>query len=262
MMKMRPFFQTLQNFPHKVYKHLSTRPLPISNPLWEQAKAEARAWEPVRTLEEEDESWLNSKVQVCILSTPPSMSHISDMDTIAEMPAINVKKVMSHILDAPDQFAAIANELLSPGVKDKTLIPRIRTADLQATEHITNSLRSVNTTDPFLPSTRMTPNHEFAIVPRRATAQLPPRLGDDTADSPEHVTPVETLINRAIVTFHQEQTRLPHAITISYIRFLQHWINNPRHRHFFFYKAEYGDVEIPINGALMGEFLTDEVRLD
>src|SRR5258708_5111468 len=251
--RWRPFFQQVQQLRQTVSRHLSTRHLQPSNPQWEQAKAEARTWKPVLTLEqEEDESWLNSEVQVCILSTPPSMSHISDMDTIAEMPAINIKKVMSHILDEPDTFAAIANELLTPGVKDKTLIPRIRTADLQATEHITNSLRSVNTTDPFLPSTRMTPNHEFAIVPRRATAQLPPRLGDDTADSPEHVTPVETLINRAIVTFHQEQTRLPHAITISYIRFPQHWINNPRHRHFFFYKAEYGDVEIPINGALMG----------
>src|SRR5260221_5525911 len=257
MMKMRPFFQTLQNFPHKVYKHLSTRPLPISNPLWEQAKAEARAWEPVRTLEEEDESWLNSKVQVCILSTPPSMSHISDMDTIAEMPAINIKKVMSHILDAPDTFAAIANELLTPGVKDKTLIPRIPTADLHSPKHLTSSLPHFNPTDPFLPSAKMTPNYEFAIVPRRATAQLPPRLGDDTADSPEHVTPVETLINAKIVEFHLNEHRLPHGIKVSFIRFCQNWINTSNHEHF-----TYKGIPIPITSAVIGEFTVDEVRLD
>jgi len=185
------------------------------------------------------------------------MSHISDMDTIAEMPAINIKKVMSHILDEPDTFAAIANELLTPGVKDKTLIPRIRTADLQATEHITNSLRSVNTTDPFLPSTRMTPNHEFAIVPRRATAQLPPRLGDDTADSPEHVTPVETLINAKIAEFHVNEQRLPHGIKVSFIRFCQNWINTSNHEHF-----TYKGIPIPITSAVIGEFTVDEVRLD
>src|SRR5260221_1129106 len=249
MMKMRPFFQTLQNFPHKVYKHLSTRPLPISNPLWEQAKAEAIAWEPVRTLEEEDESWLNSKVQVCILSTPPSMSHISDMDTIAEMPALNVKKVMSHILDAPDTFAAIANELLTPGVKDKTLIPRIPTAELHAPKHITNSLRHVNTTDPFLPSTRMTPNYEFAIVPRR-TAPLPLN---------EHKLSVEQLINAAIVTFHLEHHRLPHKITIAAIRYLRYRISIDTYDPNIFY---YDDMPIPITSAPVGDFGIDEVWLD
>src|SRR5260221_11376259 len=70
--RLRPFIKQVQ---HQLQQTLSMRRLPkpllISNPLWEQAKAEAIAWEPVRTLEEEDESWLNSKVQVCILSTPP-----------------------------------------------------------------------------------------------------------------------------------------------------------------------------------------------
>src|SRR5258708_33468869 len=110
--RWRPFFQQVQQLRQTVSRHLSHKPLLISNPLWEQARAEALAWEPVLTLEQQeaDESWLNSEVQVCILSTPPSMSHISDMDTIAEMPAINIKKVMSHILDEPDTFAAIANE--------------------------------------------------------------------------------------------------------------------------------------------------------
>src|SRR5258708_32523068 len=182
--RLRPFIKQVQQLPQTLYNRLSHKPSPISNPQLLQTRAEALAWEPVLTLEqqEEDESWVNStppkgEVLVRVLSKPP---HISDMDTIAEMPALNVQKVMSHILDEPDTFAAIANELLTPGVKDKTLIPRIPTADLHSPKHITSSLRHVNTTDPFLPSAKMTPNYEFAIVPRRATAKLPPRLGDDT----------------------------------------------------------------------------------
>src|SRR5258708_3280104 len=152
--RLRPFIKQVQ---HQLQQTLSMRRLPepllISNPLWEQAKAEARAWEPVLTLEQQeaDESWLNSEVQVCILSTPPSMSHISDMDTIAEMPAINIKKVMSHILDEPDTFAAIANALLTPGGKDKTLIPRFPPPNFKPTDQFQNPLHAVNKPHPSLP---------------------------------------------------------------------------------------------------------------
>src|SRR5258708_25322109 len=150
--RWRPFFQQVQQLRQTVSRHLSTRHLQPSNPQWEQAKAEARTWKPVLTLEqEEDESWLNSEVQVCILSTPPSMSHISDMDTIAEMPAINIKKVMSHILDEPDTFAAIANELLTPGVKDKPLIPRFPPPNFKPTDQFQNPLHAVNKPHPSLP---------------------------------------------------------------------------------------------------------------
>ena len=262
--RLRPFIKQVQQLPQTLYNRLSHKPSPISNPQLLQTRAEALAWEPVLTLEqqEEDESWVNStppkgEVLVRVLSKPP---HISDMDTIAEMPALNVQKVMSHILDEPDTFAAIANELLTPGVKDKTLIPRIPTAELQAPEHITYELRKGNITDPYLSSVRMTPQ-EFAIVPRqRSTAQLPPRLGDDTADSVEHVMPVGELINGAIVTFHQEHQRLPHGITVSLIRFYQHWLDH--HYSLFTYKTEYGNVQIPIRAGAKGELLTNEVRLD
>jgi hypothetical protein len=56
----------------------------------------------------------------------------------------------------------------------------------------------------------MTPN-EFAIVPRqRSTTQLPPhlRLDEDHSDSPEDLLPVETLVNAAILAFHEQHHRL------------------------------------------------------
>ncbi len=268
--RLRPFFQQVQQLPHTIYKHLSTKPLPISNPLWEQAKAEAIAWEPVLTLEQQEAShstpeeqqadaFLNStppkgEVLVRLLSTPPEQGEPWVTNAPRTPGEHEVQHTLMHIFDESVDIG-LRETLLLPSIKtDKHFVRAVSTTQPDA-------LRHINTTDPYLSSVRITPQ-EFAIVPRRATAQLPPRLGDDTIDSPEHIMPVELLVNGAIVAFHQEHQRLPHAITISYIRFLQHWINNPRHRHFFFYKTEYGDVEIPIVGACMGEFAVDEVRLD
>jgi hypothetical protein len=174
--------------------------------------------------------------------------------------------IMSHMCgDTPDKFAAIIGTLIAPTIQDKSIVQRVPTKELHAPKpQTTGSLRRATTSDPYLPSVRMTPDHEFAIVPRqKATAQLPPRmrLDEDIADAPEHVTAVETIINRAIVTFHQEYQRLPHGITVNMIRFAQHWINTRNHE-LFFYHTEYGDVEIPIQPAQAGELLTDEVRLD
>src|SRR5260221_463853 len=175
------------------------------------------------------------------------------------MPAINVQKVLSHILDAPDQFAAISNQLLTPEVKDKTLIPRIPTAALPKPQ-ITDKLRLGNITDPFLPSVGMTP-HELAIVPRRATTQLPPhmRLHENHSDSQEDRISVETLVNAAILEFHEQHHRLPHKIIIAAIRYWRYKISlttfNPE---IFYYK----DAPIPITYAPIGEFSINEVRLD
>src|SRR5260221_14118530 len=255
--RLRPFFQNLQSFPHKVYKHLSTKPLPASNPLWLQA----RTWEPVLTPEQEDsytdnadESWVNSKpkgdVLVRVLSAPPEQEE----PWVTNAPRTPVEKEVQHTL------MHIFDESIDIGLRPTLLLPSIK-IDKHFVRAVSttqpDALRRINATDPLLPSTRMTPNHEFAIVPRRAHTQLPPRLGDDTADSPEHVTPVETLINAKIAEFHVNEQRLPHGIKVSFIRFCQHWITTSNYKHF-----TYKGVPIPITSAVIGEFAVNEVRLD
>jgi hypothetical protein len=236
---------------------------------------------PEQEASDEDEDWVNSTpqddVQVQVFRKPPhikdilytgSLAHV-DMPTSAAIPAINPSStdaIMSHICgDTPDKFASVIGTLLTPEIQNKSLVPRVPTKDLHAPKpQITDALRRINATDPFLPSARMTPDHEFAIVPRqRGTTQLPPhmRLDEGIADAPEHVTAVETIINQAIVTFHQKHQRLPHSITVNMIRFAQHWINTRNHK-LFFYHTEYGDVEIPIQAGATGELLINEVRLD
>lgn len=263
----RPHFftqlSTLTKIPARLHWLKPKTSEPVPNQLWLQAQAETLAWQRNQTLEQEasyDEAWVNSapkgEVDVRLLSAPP---HISDLDTVAEMPVVS--KIMSHIYDEPTKFASISGPLLATQVKDTRIITRIPTTALpKPAPHITDKLRMGNITDPYLPSVRMTPT-EFAIVPRQSiTTQLPPRLGDDTADAPEHVTPVDTLINQAIVTFHQEHQRLPHGITVSLIRFYQHWLDH--HYSLFTYKAEYSKVQIPIRAGAKGELLINEVRLD
>src|SRR5258708_13166326 len=109
-------------------------------------------------------------------------------------------------------------ELVDNGFRETLQLPRIKT-DKHFVRAVSktqppDALRRINATDPLLPSTRMTPNHEFAIVPR-GTAPLPLN---------EHKMTVEQLINAAIVTFHLEQKRLPHKITIAAIRYWQYRI--------------------------------------
>ena len=244
--RWRPFIQQVQQ---KLSKHLSHTPLPISNPQWQQFR---RTWEPVTTPEQEatyeDESWLNSK------------PHVADMDTVAEMPV--VKQLMSHIFDEPAQFAAVSGPLLATEIKNKSLVPRVPTKDLHAPKHTTDALRRVNISDPYLPSVRMTPSHEFAVVPRqRSTAQLPPhmRLHEDIEYSP--VVTVETLVNAAIVAFHEQHHRLPHRIIIAAIRYMRYRISSGTYDPDIFY---YKDAPIPITHAPVGEFGfgINEVRLD
>src|SRR5260221_5686350 len=250
--RLRPFIKQVQQLPQTLYNRLSHKPFPISNPQLLQTRAEALAWEPVLTLEqqEEDESWLNSEVQVCILSTPPEQ----DEPWVTSAPRTAVEHEVQHTL------MHIFDESVDIGLRETLHLPSIKT-DKHFVRAVSttqpDALRRINATDPLLPSTRMTPNHEFAIVPRRATAQLPPRLGDDTADSPEHVTPVETLINAKIAEFHVNEQRLPHGIKVSFIRFCQHWITTSNYKHF-----TYKGVPIPITSAVIGEFAVNEVRLD
>ena len=225
----------------------------------------------------ENEAWVNSTpkddAQVQVFRKLPHIKDTlykgpldyADLQTSAAIPAIkpsSTDTLMSHLCgDTPDQFAAVIGQLIAPTIQNKSLIPRVPTNDLHAPKIQTTGslrLRRANTTDPFLPSARMTPDHEFAIVPRqRSTKQLPPRLGDDTADAPEHVTPVETLINAKIAEFHLNEHRLPHRIKVSFIRFCQNWITTHNDEHF-----NYKGVLIPITSAVIGEFAVDEVRLD
>lgn len=240
----RPHFFT------KLSTHFRKPTQPSANPLWQQIKA---SWHRTPTPDEQaaqdasyqDESWLNS--------TP----HISEMDTVAEMPIVN--KLMSHIQDEPEKFAAISGPLLATEIKNKSLIPRVPTSALQAPKQSTDALRPVTISDPYLPSVRMTPT-EFAIVPRqRSTTQLPPhmRLDEDIEDSP--LMPVEQFINAAILAFHNEHQRLPHRITIAAIRYWRYRISLHTYDPDVFY---YKTMPIPITGAPIGEFGIDEVRLD
>src|SRR5260221_12160917 len=101
--RLRPFFQQVQQLQQTLSKHLSTRHLQPSNPQLLQTRAEALAWEPVLTLEqqEEDESWLNSEVQVCSLSTPPEQDE--PWATSAPRTAVEHEgqHTLMHIFDEP-----------------------------------------------------------------------------------------------------------------------------------------------------------------
>jgi hypothetical protein len=191
----------------------------------------------------------------------------ADKETVevgAVKPSTPADAIMMHIFDEPAQFAAISGPLLATEIKDRSIIPRVPTSALpKPAPQTTDKLRMGNITDPYLPSVGMTP-HELAIVPRqRSTTQLPPhlRLDENIADSQEHIIPVETLVNAKIAEFHVNEQRLPHGIKVSFIRFCQNWINTRNYKHFN-YHTEYGDREIPITGAAIGEFAVDEVRLD
>lgn len=249
----RRFLQQAKQLQQTLSMRLSHTPLPISNPLWLQHQI---AWHKELTTEEKaeqeaayaDESWLNSK------------PHVADMDTVAEMPVVN--KIMSHIFDEPDKFAAVSGPLLATEIKNKSIVPRVPTKDLHAPKQITDALRRINATDPFLPSARVTPNREFAIVPRqRATTQLPPhmRLHEDISDSPEDLIPVETLVNAAILAFRTAQGRLPHKITIAAIRYWRYRISINTYNPDIFY---YDCAPIPITHAPIGDIGINEVRLD
>src|SRR5260221_8993041 len=242
--RLRPLIKQVQQLPQTLYNRLSHKPFPISNPQLLQTRAEALAWEPVLTLEqqEEDESWLNSEVQVCILSTPPEQ----DEPWVTSAPRTAVEHEVQHTL------MHIFDESVDIGLRETLHLPSIKT-DKHFVRAVSttqpDALRRINATDPLLPSTRMTPNHEFAIVPRR-TAPLPLN---------EHKMTVEQLINAAIVTFHLEQKRLPHRITIAAIRYWQYRISLHTYDPDTFY---YDDMPIPITSAPIGDFGIDEVWLD
>lgn len=218
---------------------------PVPNPEWQQHQ---RAWEPVQTLEQEEsystpeeqqsDAFLNStpQVEVRLLSAPPATY-------------TSVEQEFMEICDEHLDIGERSTRML-PSIKtDKVFVRTVTTA--AETRQITGSLRRANDTDYHLPSakSRVTPNYEFAIVPRR-TAQLPLN---------EHKLSVFELVNAAIVTFHVEQHRLPHRITIAAIRYWQYRISLHTFDPDNFY---YDDMPIPITGAPIGEFGIDEVRLD
>ena len=226
----------------------------------------------------ENEDWVNSTpkedVQVQVFRKPPQIKDTLykgpldnlGLKTSASIPAIkpsSTDAIMSHMCgDTPDQFAAVIGQLIAPTIQDKSLVPRVPTKDLHAPKtQITDALRPITTSDPYLPSVRMTPN-KLAIVPRqRSTAQLPPhmRLHEDIEYSPS-VT-VETLVNAAIVAFHEQHHRLPHRIIIAAIRYWRYRISSGTYDPDIFY---YKDAPIPITHAPVGEFGfgINEVRLD
>lgn len=178
-------------------------------------------------------------------------------------PNPQAEAIMSHMCgDTPDQFASVIGTLLAPEIQDKSLVPRVPTKDLHAPKaQITDALRPITTSDPYLPSVHMTPN-KLAVVPRqRSTAQLPPhmRLHEDISDSPEDLIPVETLINAAILAFRNAQGRLPHKIIIAAIRYWRYRISiNTFNPDVFYYDC----APIPITHAPIGDIGIDEVRLD
>src|SRR5260221_7669158 len=158
--RWRPFFQQVQQLQQTLSRHLSTRHLQPSNPLWEQAKAEARAWEPVLIPKEEDESWVNStppkgEVLVRVLSAPPEQEE----PWVTNAPRTPVEKEVQHTL------MHIFDESVDIGLRPTLLLPSIK-IDKHFVRAVSttqpDALRRINATDPLLPSTRMTPNHEFA----------------------------------------------------------------------------------------------------